>query len=176
MLQKVPWTFIITKVNNTSPKGVITFTVKQDKFEPEHDYVCLDKNSEYYGDMYADYYSSNVLPINNDKGSLVIEAPNYNVRLGTSKVLSVKIYDSENNDITNTYSGSQCIWDIEMEHVTDVQEELIIIDESYSAKDGNEFKCKFKFNGDEQYLENNIKVSCIIDNMAANVLLNIVAL
>ena len=57
-----------------------------------------------------------------------------------------------------------------------VQENLIEIDEKYNSKDGNKFKCKFKFNGDEQYLGYNIKVSCTIDDMTSNVLLDIVPL
>ena len=57
MLQKEPYVYKITKVKNTSQKGMITFTIKQDRFEPEHDYVSLDPDADDYGDMYADYYA-----------------------------------------------------------------------------------------------------------------------
>ena len=182
MLQPEPYVFTITKVNNTSPKGIIIFTVKQDRFEKEHDYVCLDSNSENYGEMYADYFSSSVIPDekieiqNSNDSKIVIEAANYNVKLGTSKVLTAKIYDAENNDITNEYLDSECIWDIELIHIENVQDELIVVDEKYSLKDGNKFKYKFKFNGDEQYLGKNIKVICKIDNISAEASLDIIAL
>lgn len=182
MLQEEPYVYIITKVDNTSPKGVVTYTVKQDEYEPEHDYVSLNPNNDDYGDMYANYYSSDVLPEENkesfdySKYTMVIESANYNVKLGNSKVLTAKIYDAENNDITKIYSGYECIWNINLEQSEDIQEQLIVVDECYSLKDGNEFKCKFKFNGDEQYLGNNINVTCQIDNMSTEVSLDIVAL
>ena len=66
MLQREPWTYIITKVDNTTPKGIITFTVKQDKFEPLHDYVQLNPNEPDYGDMYSDLLESDVVPCINE--------------------------------------------------------------------------------------------------------------
>jgi hypothetical protein len=183
MLQEEPHVYIITKVDNTSPKGVITFTVKQDRYEPLHDYVCLDPDCEDYGDMYADYYSSDVIPeeheeniINKEHYTMVIESSNYNVRIGTSKVLSVKIYDADNKDITNEYSKSECVWNFRLENAEEIQDKLIVVDKDYSLKDGNEFKCKFKFNGDEKYLGHNINVGCKIENMSAEISLDIIAL
>lgn len=182
MLQKKPWTYIITKVNNTSPKGIITFTVKQDKYEPLHDYVQLDANALDYGDMYADYYASDSLPQHNDehiqqnKYHIVIESPNYHIKLGVFKILNAKIYDSENVDITHTFVNSKCIWDFKLDNANLNRSKLLAIDEDYSVQKGNEFKCKFKFDGDEQYLEHNIAVSCKIDNLFAEVILDVIAL
>ena len=182
MLQEEPWVYKITKVKNTSPKGIITFTVKQDRYEKEHDYVCLDPSNDDYGEMYADYYASDVYPKDEYESvistgcNIVIEAANYNVKLGTSKVLTAKIYDAENNDVTSEYLNSECIWNFEIVKAESVQDELIVVDEKYSLKDGNKFKYKFKFNGDEQYLGQNINVTCKIDDMSTNVLLDIIAL
>lgn len=182
MLQKEPWTYIVTKVNNTTPKGIVTFTVKQDRYEPEHDYVQLNPNEPDYGDMYPDYWSSNILPKQSEenvlykKGKLAIEAQNYKVKLGYSKVLTAKIYDSEDNDITDIYKDSKCVWDFNLENVNLVRKKLVVIDEDYSLKEGNKFKCKFKFDGDEQYLRHNIIVTCQIDDMIANVPLDVVTL
>lgn len=176
MLKKRPWVYKITKVDDTATKGIITFTIKQDRYEPDHDYVSLDPNNEDYGDMYADYYSSTILPESNQKGTMAIESSNFNIRLGSSKVLTVKIYDFENNDITDMYRGSNFAWSFELMQTKILQEELIVIDEEYSKKEGNEFKCKFKFNGDEQYLGCNIKAICQVDDMIADVLLDIVPL
>ena len=186
MLQREPWTYQITKVHNTSPKGIVTFTVKQDRYEPDHDYVQLDPDKEDYGDMYADFYDSSVEPNNVEpnnleqkqslNGNISIEAPNYNIKLGASKILTVKIYDEEKNDISEMYKDSKCIWDFGLEDAVFDKRKLIIIDEDYSLKEGNEFKCKFKFLGDEKYLENNIVVTCKIENMFTKVLLDVIAL
>lgn len=182
MLRKEPLTYRITKVDDTTPKGNIIFTVKQDKYEPEHDYVQLDPNAHDYGDMYPDYWSSNVLPEKDEKDTLYkkyrlsIEAPNYNIKLGNTKVLTAKIYDAENNDITDVYKNSECLWDFKMEDVNLNRKKLIIIDKAYSLKEGNKFKCKFKFDGDEQYLRYNITVTCQIDDLVADVRLDVITL
>lgn len=182
MLQKEPWTYIVTKVNNTTPKGIITFTVKQDRYESEHDYVQLDPNEPDYGDMYPDYWSSTVLPeqkeenILHKKYKLTIEAPNYNIKLGCAKVLTAKIYDADNNDITDMYKDSECIWDFKLENTDLVRKKLIVIDKDYSLKENNKFKCKFKFDGDEQYIQHNIIVTCQIDDMITDVSLDVTTL
>lgn len=187
MLQKEPWTYRITKVNNTTPKGIVTFTVKQDKFEPLHDYVQLDINEPDYGDMYPDYYASDVVqPCINDNFdctelkhndyTLIIEAPNDKIKLGYSKVLTAKIYDAENNNVTDMFKDSECVWNFKLENTDIVRKKLIVIDEDYSLKDGNKFKCKFMFDGDEKYLQNNITATCQIDDMFADILLDVIAL
>ena len=177
MLQREPWTYIITKVDNTTPKGIITYTVKQDKYEPEHDYVQLNPNAPDYGDMYANYYSSTIIPkeekedVLNKQCKLIIEALNYNIKLGYSKIITAKIYDAQNNDITNVFKDSECIWNFKLENENLERKKLIVVDEEYGLKEGNKFKCKFKFDGDEKYLSQNITVTCQIDNMTAEVFL-----
>ena len=176
MLQKEPYVYIITKVDNTSPKGIIAFTVKQDRFEPDHDFVGLDPLSENYGDMYADYYSSDIEPGHDEKQPsyrLVIHSSNYNVRLGTSKVLTAKIYDAYDNEIIDRYPSIKCIWNF---NINDGDNKLIVVDDEYGSKPGNEFKCKFKFNGDEKYIDKNIYVTCQFDEMIADAQLDIIAL
>ena len=181
MFKKRPWVYRITKVDDTGTRGLVIFTIKQDKFEPEHDHVEDNPNSEDYGCMYADYYSSDVVPCGNDdtpdcdKHIITIETVNDNIKLGSSKVLTAKIYDNEGNDITEMYKDSECIWSFEVSLVRTLNN-LIFVDEDYSKKEENKFKCKFKFNGDEQYLGHNIKVICKIDNLASDVLLDIVHL
>ena len=181
MLKKRPWVYRITKVDDTGTRGLVIFTIKQDKFEPDHDYVCMDPSKEDYGYMYADYYSSDIEPCDNDdtpecdKHVITIETVNNTVKLRSSKVLTAKIYDDDGNDITDMYKDSECIWDFEMSLVRALNR-LIVVDEEYSQKDGNKFKCKFKFNGDEQYLGHVIKVICRIANLESDVLLDIVPL
>ena len=195
MLQREPWTYIITKVDNTTPKGIITFTVKQDRFDSNSDYVQLDPTADDYGDMYSNYYSPmhngcdekcHIDPCVSDnfdcteqsfnKHTVIIEAQNYNVKLGYSKVLTAKIYDAENNDVTDMYKDSECAWNFKLEDMNLNRKKLIVVDEDYSLKEDNKFKCKFRFDGDEQYLGHNITVVCKIDDMIAEVLLDVVSL
>lgn len=198
MLQKEPWVYIVTKVNNTTPKGIITFTVKQDRYNQEHDYVQLDPNAPDYGDMYANYYTSNTkegnVPaeandnfdcekIDYEKYTLIIEAANSKVKLGAAKVLYAKIYDGLNNDVTHLYKNSECVWNLQGVDFLEEENELITnkefkLDEYYDDN-GNlkyRFKCKFKFIGDEYYLEDNINVTCQIEDLTSDILLEIIAL
>ena len=195
MLQREPWTYQITKVDNTTPKGIITYTVKQDRYDQNRDYVQLNQNEDDYGDMYSDYYT----PVHNkDDGichvepcasdnfdctnqsynvhTLIVEAPNYNIKLGNSKVLTAKIYDDENKDVTDMYQKSTCVWNFKLADTDLIRKKLIIVDTDYSLKEENKFKCKFKFDGDERYLQNNITVTCQIDDMNAEILLDVVTL
>ena len=182
---KRPWTYTITKVNDTQTKGVITFTVKQCLYQPEHDGV------DEYGDAYAnykDYYAdlnSSAVPAESGtekdeykKCRIVIEAPTFNIKIGTYKVLTAKIYDAEDNDITDTiaFKDSVCTWDFELEDAKLTRQKMIVVDEDYPLKDENRFKCKFLFNGDESYLDHNIIVTCKIDDMVTTVLLDVTAL
>lgn len=182
MLQKEPWTYKITKVDNTTPKGIVAFTVKQDKYEPLHDYVQLDPNADDYGDMYPDYYSSAVFPERNEedvlhkKCKLVIEAPNYHIKLGNSKILTAKIYDATGRDVTSVFKDSECIWNFKLDDMEINRKKLIVIDNDYSLKEGNEFKCKFMFDGDEQYLDHKIAATCQIDELTTEVLLDVITL
>lgn len=177
MLQEDPYVYRITKVKNTSPKGIITFTVKQDRFDVNNDYICMDINSSDYGEMCADYYTTNVIPSNeipiNAEEKATIEAANNLVRIGSSKVLTFKVYDANNQDVTNKYSGFLCSWKF---NLTGEDNNLIIQDEDYSLKDGNEFKCKFKFAGNEKYIGKNIIVICSIGEISSSITLNITAL
>ena len=136
--------------------------------------------------MYADYYSSTVNICENDnfdctkqtynKYTVVIEAPNYNLKLGAYKILTAKVYDAENNDVTNMFKDSKCIWDFKIDEANLIRKKLVVVDENYSLKEDNKFKCKFKFDGDEQYLSHKITASCQIDNLTANVSLDVLNL
>lgn len=188
MLQKEPWTYRITKVNNTTPKGIITYTVKQDRYDQEHDYVQLDPNEPDYGDMYPDYYVSSVGAEVNDnfdcnkaeyeKYILIIESANDKVKLGTAKVLTAKVYDGANNDVTDLYKKCDCNWNFGGVDENLITDKKFWLDE---YRDENEdikyrFKCKFKFIGDEFSLNERINVTCELEDLSSNILLDIVAL
>ena len=111
MLQDEPYVYKSSKIKNTSPKGVITVTIEQDRFDKNKDYINLET-----GEMYADYYSSTVVPeeqteLDENTDILSIEAKTYSVRInGGTKIVYAKIVDSEGNDITNKYDSSKLEW------------------------------------------------------------------
>lgn len=181
MLQEEPYVYKTSKIKNTSPKGIVAVTIEQDRFDSNKDYVNLET-----GEMYADYYSSAVIPEEEVKEPIVdktetpkdiisIEAVSYNVRVGGSKVVYVTILDSNGNDVTNTYDGSQLEWSFEIKDNEFTEDNLIEIDDTYRYKDGNQYKCKFKFNGDEDYINQRISAFVKIGNLAASADLNITA-
>lgn len=193
MLQKEPWAYKITKVNNTHPKGVITYTVKQDRYDQAYDYVQLNPDASDYGDMYANYYASDVVPdtnnnfdnnkINYEKCVLFIESKTNNVRPNSTKALYAKVFDGENNDITYMFKDDVCHWSIEGEGFTDKENNNLIVDqqsdiETYMDNDVEHirFKFMFRFEGDELYLDNRLKAHCQLDTLSSDIYLDIIAL
>lgn len=178
MLQDEPYVYKTSKIKNTSPKGIITVTIEQDRFDKNKDFVDNDSNSPTYGDMYADYYSSTVVPkeeVEQNSYTLSVEAKTYSVRVGGSKVVYAKILDNNGNDVTNNYDSSQLEWSFSFKDNKFAENNLIKIDESYKSKEGNQYKCKFKFNGDETYLNERITVTVKLNNLSASADLDIVS-
>lgn len=182
MIQDEPYAYMISKINNTSPKGVIECTVVQVPFNKDSDFVDNDPNSPTYGEMYADYYSSTVVPeeiqpeIETITDILSIEAKTYSVRInGGSKVVYAKILDNDGNNVTNNYDSSLLEWSFSFKDNEFAEDNLIVVDEAYSLKDGNQYKCKFKFKGDEAYLNERITVTLKINELSAIADLDIVS-
>ena len=174
MLQEEPYVYKTSKIKNTAPKGVITVTIVQDRFDANKDYVNLET-----GEMYADYYATNITPEevvveepNTD--TLFIEAKSYNIRVGGSRVVYAKIVDSNGNDVTNNYDGFSLRWTFTHEDGSDTFG-LIAKDDNYRYQDGNQYKCKFKFNGDESYINQKIIANVTLNNLSASADLTITA-
>ena len=180
MLQDEPFAYKVSKIKNTSPKGIVTITVEQDRFNKQTDFVDNNPNSPTYGEMYANYYSSTIAPehkvnLNVGEHVLSIEAKSYSVRIGGSKVLHAKIKDMTGNDVTHTYDSSNLEWHFYMDDMP-IENTLINIDNGYRFKDEkNQYKCKFKFTGDELYLNQKITVALKINNLTAKVNLDVIS-
>ena len=177
MLQDEPYVYKASKIKNTAPKGVITVTIEQDRFNTDSDYVNLDT-----GEMYADYYSSTIIPeevtpeIEATTDVLSIEAKTYNVRInGGSKVVYAKILDQDGNDVTNNYSGEDLIWSFKLKDSDEDITSLILEDSTYNEVNKDKYKYKFKFLGDEIYLNKIITVTLKINELSANADLDIVS-
>ena len=184
MIQDEPYVYMVSKINNTSPKGVVEFTVVQDSFNKDADYVDNNPNSPTYGEMYADYYSSTITPVPEEIPTdivtttdiLSIEAKTYNVRInGGSKVVNAKILDKDGNDVTNNYSSDDLIWSFELKDSNEDITSILSEDLTYNETNKEKYKYKFKFSGDEKYLNKIITVKLTINELSATADLDIVS-
>lgn len=176
MLQEEPYVYKTSKIKNTSPKGIITITIEQDRFDQNKDYVNLET-----GEMYADYYSSTITPEVVDVKKkeitdiLSIEAKTYKVRVnGGSKVLNAKILDINGNDISNKYDNGILQWKFYIDD-QELDSELIKSDDNYNYSPNNIYKHKFYFLGDENFLNKKLVVKLSIDSLSASAELDIVS-
>ena len=168
MLQEEPYVYKASKIKNTSPKGIITVTIEQDRFDSNKDYVNLDT-----GEMYADYYASDIIPEENipeeqNTDILSIEAKSYNVRIGGSRIVYAKFTDCNGNDVTNNYDALSLQWKFTLQDESLDSINLITKDDEYHNKDGNQYNCKFKFNGDENYIGKKIIATVTLNNLSAS--------
>lgn len=103
MLQPHPFAYRVIKVNNTAPKGLIEFTLKQDEFDIQKDLVNFET-----GEMITNYYKTTVLPSEGDSTSSVDEtkiievtSTSYNVGIGYNKKVQATIegYDEIDTEL-----------------------------------------------------------------------------
>lgn len=181
MFQEEPYVYKVSKIKNTSPKGIISVTAKQDRFDQNKDYVDNDPNSPTYGEMYADYYSSTITPEEVDVKKeeitdvLSIEAKTYKVRVnGGSKVLTVKILDMSGNNVTSKYNNE--VLDLKF-YIEDeeLDNSFIKFDETYNNPSDSVYKYKFYFLGNEDFLNKKLTVKLSINNLSASADLDIVS-
>lgn len=191
MLQEEPYVYKASKIKNTAPKGIIAITIEQDRFDSNKDYVNLVT-----GEMYADYYSSNVVPEEasnkeTTQAILSIEAKSYNVKIGRDKLVCFKVLDKSGNDITNNYKDSNLTWrfkfndlQLEKELTDDLIQKLVVKSKSVIADNWNEYR--FDFLCDKEVLsENNLKrtdfsgrkftINLMVDDLSASADLNIIS-
>lgn len=182
MIQKEPYVYKISHVENTSPKGIIKLTLMQDRYDINRDYVSLDVLNEDYGDMYADYYSSVIVPeettaeVETNTDILTLTSASRSVRInGGTRIITAKITDVDGSDITSKYDKLAFNWRFAFKDTYNMIDHLIAVDSDYGAKSGNEYKCKFKFLGDEQHLNGIITVSLDVGSLTSSVDLNIIS-
>lgn len=155
----VAWT--ISKVENANELGIQMLTLYQDFFNEHTDYVNLET-----GEMYADYYSSDISPIDPTEPTPTpsfkygtITASTSTIKIGGSyKTLTTSVYDENGTDITDSYSDAVFNWTCSIEDADSTELATVI-----TWLDGTTFnKKKIKFSNNRSYLEKILKVKCEI--------------
>lgn len=158
-LTEKPIAWTISKIENANELGIQMLTLYQDFFDEHTDYINLKT-----GEMYADYFDSEILPTDPDKPTITsssiygkITASTSTLKIGGSyKTLTVNLYDINGNDITDLYSDAKFNWN----YIIDGKQN---IENIVTWLNGTSFnKKKIKFSNDRNYLEKILKVDCEI--------------
>jgi len=162
-------TWQITKVNRISPNGLIRFTLAQDLFNSETDYIETDENGNVIG-MYADYWKKGVEPTTQpDEPVSIYSKVTYSGKdpvikiSGNYKKFTVKFYD-EIGQIAHKHGFWK--YEIDGENVG----ELIQTDDTNI----DENQIKIKFIGSDDYIDKDLVVTYVSDSgITSSVIVNI---
>lgn len=160
-----PSVWIVSKVQDISPFGVLKLTYKQSVFDEHKDYIDWDT-----GDMYADYYINDITPIDepiNRTDYSKITALNNYIKLGGSyKLLTIAFYDEDDNDITSKY----------IENITSENWKCFINDVEYTDDElitwlpqSEANKIKIKIGKDLSLLSKILNIQCTVDEISSNI-------
>lgn len=162
---KYPLAWKLTKLENTKPFGLLQLTFSQTSFDQNNDYIEKDDDGNIIG-MWADYFSPTE-PTDPGTPSPTpstiygkITASTSTIKVGGSyKTLTLKLYDSNNIEITDNYSGSDVEWSC---IITDGDKTTVLTDAVTWLK-GKEFnQKKIKFPDDRNYLGKVLDIKCVI--------------
>ena len=159
----VAWT--ISKVETANNLGIQILTLYQDFFDQNKDYIEKDSNGNIIG-LWADYYDSNIEPTDPDTPSPTpstiygkITASTSTIKVGGSyKTLTLKLYDADNNEVTDNYSSATFDWScyIKGNETDDLSDKVTWLN-------GNLFnQAKIKFADDRSYLNKVLIIHCRI--------------
>lgn len=156
-----PSVWIVSKVQDISPFGVLKLTYKQTVFDEHTDYIDWDT-----GDMYADYYINDIEPIDEPKpitDYAKITAINNYIKLGGSyKLLTITFYDEDDNDVTSKYIDNITPenWKCFIDDVEYTENEIITW---LSQSEAN--KIKIKIGKDLSLLSKILKIQCTVNDV-----------
>ena len=167
-----PLVWSITKIENHDPVGIQKLTLYQNFFNPRKDYIEHDENG-YIVAMYADYYDSDnesISPVETIESHSIyaqIVASTSTVKVGGSyKLLTLKVYDQDNNEITEQYSNSKVNWTcfVNGDNLTNKMTWL----------DGKEFnQKKIKFPDERTYLGKVLTIKCSVGSLKTSIDFNL---
>lgn len=153
-----PITWRITKCENAQPLGIQKLTLYQDRFNEHTDYVNLET-----GEMYANYFDYEVLPIDPNIPSPLpssitakISASTSTIKIGGSyKSLTANLYDDSNEDVTTGYADAELTWTCSIDD-KDWTDKVV-------WRNGLEFnQMKVKFPNDSSVIGKILSIKCTI--------------
>lgn len=161
---KHPLAWKLTKLENTKPLGLLQLTFSQTPFDQNNDYIEKDGNGNIIG-MWADYFSY-IEPTDPDAPSPTpsntygkITASTSTIKVGGSyKTLTLKLYDADNNDVTDGYSSATFDWSC---YIKDNETDDLF--DKVNWLNGSLFnQKKIKFSDDRSYLNKILVIHCRI--------------
>lgn len=164
---KHPLVWKLTKLENTKPLGLLQLTFSQTSFDQNNDYIEKDDDGNIIG-MWADYFSSTE-PTDPDTSSPTpsttygkITASTSTIKVGGSyKTLTLKLYDVDDNEVTDNYSSATFDWSCSVDGV-DITNNTNLI----TLIKGSLFnQTKIKFADDRSYLDKILVVKCVVDGI-----------
>lgn len=167
-----PLVWSITKIENHDPVGIQKLTLYQNFFNPRKDYIEHDENG-YIVAMYADYYDSDdesISPVEITESHSIyaqIVASTSTVKVGGSyKLLTLKVYDQDNNEITEQYSNSKVNWTCFV-NGDDLTNKMTWLD-------GKQFnQKKIKFPDERTYLGKVLTIKCSVGSLKTSIDFNL---
>ena len=168
---KHPLVWKLTKLENTKPIGLLQLTFSQTSFDQNNDYIEKDDDGNIIG-MWADYLSSTE-PTDPDIPTPTpstiygkITASTSTIKVGGSyKTLTLKLYDADDNEITDSYSSyspDDFKWTCSITYGNKTTDLTDVV----SWLKGSLFnQRKIKFPNDRSYLGKILDVKCIVDGI-----------
>lgn len=154
----------VTKIENAKPIGLQKLTLYQTSWNEHTDGYAYDEYGNYV--PYADYYDSNIEPTDPDTPSPTpsntygkITASTSTIKVGGSyKTLILKLYDADDNEVTDNYSSATFDWTcyIKGNETDDLSDKVTWLNGSlFNQK-------KIKFPDDRSYLDKILVIYCRI--------------
>lgn len=167
-----PLVWSITKIENYDPVGIQKLTLYQNFFNPRKDYIEHDENG-YIVAMYADYYDSDdesISPVETTESHSIfaqIVASTSTVKVGGSyKLLTLKVYDQDNNEITEQFNNSKVNWTCFV-NGDDLTNKMTWLD-------GKQFnQKKIKFPDERAYLGKVLTIKCSVGSLKTSIDFNL---
>ena len=164
---KHPLAWKLTKLENTKPLGLLQLTFSQTSFDQNNDYIEKDDDGNIVG-MWADYFSSTE-PTDPDTPSPTpsttygkITASTSTIKVGGSyKTLTLKLYDADDNEVTDNYSSATFDWSCYIKG----DEDKVQPNAATLIKGSAFNQAKIKFADDRSYLDKILVVKCVVDGI-----------
>ena len=161
-LTEHPTVWTVTKVENSMPFGIQKLTIYTSFWNEHTDYVNLET-----GEMYADYFDSEIVPTDPDTKPTPSPVTNIlatitssasTIKVGGSyRTLNIKLSNDSGEDVTDTFGDSKSNFDWHFE----------IDDEEYKGIIRNDLsfcQMKIKFPDDYDYVGKILTIYCTITN------------